>query len=364
LKVFYASRIVSASEDLAVSNELLPVSQGSTGFWWRYRITFGPALVGLLGGGLTIGIALSAMIPLLKNVANTYAKYPSLPAPWLAQEISLPSIILVPVVILGAVAPFGMGLATAWLVRSKDRWQDISAGLTTALTGSLAAYVASIGWAVSLATVVVPSISDLTLFGDSTKASIEPNGKPSDVLAERYPDLKETAANERGGQFFAKIVSDQVIGSANGVWLGVGLSLATVGLLGFFGTLAGGWLLRGGGSRWSIVVRYAELTVSTSLSAALILSAFLDVGMPITWLGTSCLIATTALVITGSIGRWHWLLRITIAVTWVLVLSGAGIDRRTSTPIAIAAYLAYGTMGCLFLRHWVLHRGRLQLAQV
>src|SRR5438445_7265180 len=137
------------------------MTTGNTpGFWWRFRLTFGPALVGLLGGGLTIGIALSALAPLLKNVANTYAKYPSLQPPWLARDVQLPHVILIPLAILGVVAPLGMGLATAWLVRSKDRWGDVSAGLTTALTSSLAAYVVGIGWAVTMATVVVPSISD------------------------------------------------------------------------------------------------------------------------------------------------------------------------------------------------------------
>jgi hypothetical protein len=308
--------------------------------------------VGLLGGGLTIGVGYAAMATLLKNVANTYDKYPSLQPPWLARDISLPAIIQIPLVILGVVAPFGMGMATAWLVRSKDRWAEVSAGLTTALTGSLAAYVLWIGWAVTLATVVVPSISDLTLFGDSTRAPAAAAGNPSDALAQRYPDLKDTPADERGARFFPKIISDQVVGSAYGVWLGVGVSLATVGLLAFCGTLAGGWLLRRGGSWRSMVVPYFELTVSTSICAGLLICVPLGLRDPLSWFQLLALVAGTTLVVLGVIGRWNWLLRVAIALTWVLVVSGAGFDNRMPAWTAGAAYLAYGVLGFLLVRHW------------
>src|SRR5205807_822775 len=116
----------SRPEDRTVNNEIAVKSptmapDDPSGFWWRFRLTFGPALVGLVGGSLTIGIAWSAMAPLLRNVANTYAKYPSVEPPWLARDISLPGAILIPLLILGVAAPFSMGLVTAWLVRSKDR---------------------------------------------------------------------------------------------------------------------------------------------------------------------------------------------------------------------------------------------------
>ncbi|MDB5311009.1 MAG: hypothetical protein JWO38_5211 [Gemmataceae bacterium] len=329
-----------------------PATSDTIGFWSQFRRTFGPVLVGLLGGGLTAGVACSAMLPLLKNVSDTYSQYPSLQPPWLARDVSPPGVVLIPLAVLGAVAPFGMGLATAWLVRSKDRWGEVSAGLTTALTGTLAAYAVGIGWAVVLATVVVPSIWDLTLFGDSTKAPAEAAGKPSDVLAERYPDLKEQPADERGGKFFAKIVADQVVGSAYGVWLGVGLSLATVGLLGFCGTLAGGWLLRRGGSCRSIAVPYFELTVSTSVAVGQLILAAAGLGNSMTWFRAVCLVAITTLVVVGVVDRWHWLLRVAIAATWGLVLWGAGLGDSASGLPAPVAYLTYGVLGFLLVRHW------------
>jgi hypothetical protein len=331
----------------------------AAGFWSRFRITFGPALVGLVGGGLTFGIALVTMSTLLKNVGNTYAQYPSLQTPWLAGAVSMPSVLRVPLLILGFAGPLAMGLATAWLVRSRDRWAEVTAGLTTALTSSLAAYMVGLGWSVTLALVVVPSISDLTLLGNATQAPAQANGHPSDVLAERYPDLRDVPANERGGQFFAKVISDQVIGSAYTVWLGIGMSLGTVGLVGFCSTLAGGWLLRRGGSWHSILVGYGELTVSTAWAAKQLLFLALGIGGS-SWFSASCLVLATVFVVTGVVRRWHWLLRLEVALLWILVLAQAEL---VGTPWpAWAACLVYSIVGCLLLRQWALRRPRPALA--
>lgn len=330
---------------------------GAPGFWSQFRRTFGPALVGLVGGGLTVGVSLAATATLLQNVATTYAGFPSLQPPWLARDFSLPTAALVPLVILGVVAPFGMGLATAWLVRGKDRWSEVSAGFTTALTSSVAAYAVGLGWAVTLAMVVVPSISDLTLFERAVRAPADAAAKPSDVLAERYPDLQDKPADERGGRFFGKIVADQVVGSAYGVWLGIGLSFATVGALGFCGTLAGGWLLRRGGSWRSVVVPYFELTVATSLAAGRMIAGLAGFGTPITWPGAVCLVTAAALVVLGVVGRWPPLLRVALAVTWGLVFWGVGLDDSSRMPAPIG-YFVYSLLGFLLARHWYLSAGR------
>ena len=87
-----------------MSDEIAPgASTGAPCFWSQFRRTFGPALVGLVGGGLTVGVSLVAMATLLKNVANTYSEFPSLQPPWLARNFSLPAVIvLIPLVaILG-----------------------------------------------------------------------------------------------------------------------------------------------------------------------------------------------------------------------------------------------------------------------
>lgn len=323
-------------------------------FWLRFRATFGPAGVGLLGGALTVGVAFASMPPILRACGETYTKYPSLQAPWLMRDFSPPVAVLIPLVLLAVAAPFLMGLVTARLVRPKDRWEAVSAGLTTAATASFAAYVLWIGWAVTIATVIVPSISDLTLFGQSTRAPAEATAHPSDVLTESYPDLKATPADARGDVFFPKIVSDQVVGSAHGVWCGVVLAVAGVGVPGLCGTLAGAWLLCRGGARWKTLLTYAELTVATSVPLGLLVVASLPplclFGQPMAWVRFAALAAVSAAVVAGVMKQWGWPVRVVAAVAWVFVAFGPGVGEHSSWPVAAAAYTVYAGLGLLVAR--------------
>jgi len=99
-------------------------------------------------------------------------------------------------------------------------------------------------------------------------------------------------------------------------------------------------------------VPYFELTVSTSIATGQLISAPTGFGNPMTWFEAVCLAAVTALVVSGVVGRWHWLLRATTAATWVLVLGSAGLGDGASSLLAPAAYLTYGVLGFLLLRHW------------
>lgn len=323
-------------------------------FWVRFRTTYGPATVGLIGGALTVGVAFVSMTPILRACGQTYAKYPTLQPPWLAGDFTLPDAVLIPLFLLGVVAPFVTGFVSARVVRPKDRWEAVSAGLKTASTASFAAYFLWIGWAVTMAMVIVPSISDLTLFGNSTRAPAEATAHPSDALTDSYPDLKTTPGDDRGGVFFPKIVSDQVVGSAYGVWCGVLIAVATVGVPVFCGTLAGARLLRRSGSWWGNLVPYAELTVATSVPVGLLMVAAvpdgLPVGQPMVWMRFTALCAVSAVVVAGVANRWGWPVRITAAVSWCLVLFGAGVGGHTAWPITAAAYTVYGGLTLLVVR--------------
>jgi hypothetical protein len=326
--------------------------------WTRFRATFGPAVVGLLGGALTVGFAFSTMPPILRACGETYAKYPSLQASWLMQDFTPTAAVLIPFFLLAVAAPFVMGLVTARLVRPKDRWEAVSAGLTTAATASFAAYVLWIGWAATIATVIVPSISDFTLFGQSTRAPAGATAHPSDVLTETYPDLKATPADARGDVFFPKIVSDQVVGSAFGVWYGVITAVAAVGVPGLCGTLAGAWLLRRAGGRWAKLVSYLELTVATSVPLGLLVIGSLPLvfplDQPVAWLRFTALVTASAVVVAGVVKGWGWPVRVVAAVSWGFVLFGAGLGGHTHWPAAAAAYAVYGGLALLLVRQSVL----------
>ena len=331
-------------------------SESSLPFWSRFRVTFGPALVGLIGGALTVGIAWVLMIQVFKNIAGVYAKYPSLDAPWPARDFTLPYAVLVPLVVLAVAAPFIIGLVTARLVRPKGQWEAVSAGLTTAATASAAAYVLWIGWVVTIAMVIVPSISDMTRLGNSSRIPAGTVAHPSDVLTEPYPELKATPADDRGGLFTNKIESDQVVGSVYGVWFGVILSMAAIGQPAFCGTLAGAWLLRRGGSRWSNLVSYFELTVATAVPLGVLVYQFVRVGFmfgqPFNWLRCAALAMVSAAVVTGVMSRWSWPIRLVTAFAWAMILVGVGIDGPDARPISYAAYAVYGGLAFLLFQKW------------
>src|SRR5262249_17121628 len=97
----------------------------------RLRPTLGPPLAGLPGGGVVRRMGLMGVVVLLRNCAATYDKFPSLARPWLARDLGLPEWLILPLSLLGCVLPFAMGLATVWLVRPRDFWADLSAGITT-----------------------------------------------------------------------------------------------------------------------------------------------------------------------------------------------------------------------------------------
>jgi len=325
----------------------------------RIRSTFAPLLVGLLGGSVISGTALLSLVVLLRNCAATYSHFPHLPRPWLAMDLALPGWLLVPLAVLGMVLPFAMGLATVWLARPRDVWDDVSAGLTTALASTLSSFAAGIGWAVILAMTIVPSIADLTWFGQATRQPAAGPGHaphPSAVLVEHYPDLADVPADERGGRFMAKIVSDQVMGSAWGIWLGLLTALATCGTLGFCGTLAAGYLWRRGDSLRGLVLPYLELTVSSTLLVGLLLREALvgrtlgreiPHGVLVLWLAL-----LTAVVVIGVVQRWRWPLRLTLAITWGVVFLQAMGGR---VPWYLAGVVCIGC-AALLVRHWIQQR--------
>jgi hypothetical protein len=289
--------------------------------WARLRSTFGPVVAGLLGGGL-LGLAgLHATAALHTNVARSYAKFPSLPAPSVAWDFEVPQVVSLAALVVGLGAALLTGAFAVYLAGPRDLWEDVSAGVTAALAATLAAFVSGIGWAVVLACVVVPSISDLTLVTSSKQPAVD--------LAERYPDLHDVEPEERGGAFMAKIVSDQVDGSAKAATLGILASFLTMGTLAFAGTLAAGALRRRNEPLTRVILPYFEITgpMAVSLFSGLTVAATavygtllrenpLDNGL-IQVLG---LVAISGVIITAAIRRWPWVLRLCLALTWLVWL--------------------------------------------
>ncbi len=312
--------------------------EGVSCLWQKLRVTFGPVAAGLLGGSLSGLAALESLEPLCRNVALTYADYPSLDPPLIATGPELPGWLSLLALIVGLAAPVATGALAVWLVKSRDVWADLSAGLTTALACTLAAFVTCIGWPVVLALVVVPSISDLTLLGDSVRVPTPaaPGLKadhPSQKLAAQYPDLERVEPNERGQKLMPKIVSDQVAGGAHSIWAGMLVSLLTAGSLALCGTIAAGYLMRRAGGFSRSIVPYLEITLPLTTAIALVMAVALT---PV-WtallgenpfgselLSVASVVVVSVLMVTGAIRRWPWLPRAGLAITWIILMAQPG----------------------------------------
>jgi hypothetical protein len=339
-----------------------PGEEAAVGLWTRLRITFGPSLAGLAGGALLGLAALPALGPLCRNMAATYDRYPSLERPWLAADLPVPGWLQVVALLVGLVGAVAMGAVAVRLSAPRDAWADLSAGLTTALAATLAAFVSCIGWPVILALVVVPSIADLTLLGDSA-------GTPAkdSLLVRSYPDLEEVEPERRGAVFMAKVVSDQVTGSAHAAWVGMLLAALTAGALALSGVLAAGYLKRRGDSLRQAALPYLEITLPLTCALALVAGTLLGpiwsallgsnpfAANPLPLAGLASL---TVLMIVGVVRRWPWLLRLCMALTWLKLLAAA----RPGASPGLATFAAVALTAVLLALYYFRQRGRVAMA--
>lgn len=220
-------------------------------------------VVDILGGGIgTMLISLQNVDLLVRNGQSTYQSFATLEPPAVLRYWpELPGWFFPIGFVFGCVLTLGMGPAVIALTRPRHSWNDLTLGLATGFVGGVTSFLTGLGWAVVLALSIVVSIADLRLFSQATRVTVAPK-HASDVLADRYPDLKEVAPSKRGELFMGKIVSDQVTGSLTGIWIGMLLSLGVVGGGATVETLVAGYLWRRSGRFWYCVVPYLEIMLS------------------------------------------------------------------------------------------------------
>src|SRR5262249_4649549 len=160
------------------------------------------------------------------------------------------------------------------LVRPKDTWAGLSAGISTGLCATLAATACGFGWAITMGYVLVPSLPDLQLLADpaapQTPAPANAGharhaprrGQPTQT----YPRPKEIPEQERSNLLYRKIVADQVTNSGAAPLMALGFTLALYGAVAVCGTLAARYLLQRGGHPSEILWPYVELTVPGSVA--------------------------------------------------------------------------------------------------
>jgi hypothetical protein len=323
----------------------------------KLRTTFGPALVGLVGGAATALLLIPTARALLDNMAATYDKFPSEQPPWFVTRWAPSPGLELAAGVLGVLLPIFTGLGVVLVARPRDVWDSLSAGVTAGLASTLASFGACIGWAAALALVVVPSIQDLSLVCD---AAVPPPGaniqQPSETLAELHPDLQGVAAGERGKAMFPRLIADLAAGGARAIGVGLLLAACLCGVATLVGTLAGGCLLRGTRRRWAAVLgSYIELTVPATLAFNLVVFKALlpGYGETGTWPQVMAVVCMTAVVIFVALQRGQWLVRLALALVWFLFLARAG----GASPLWVGEIVAYAVAPILLGLHY-LNRGR------
>jgi hypothetical protein len=245
-------------------------------------------------------------------------------------------------ILLGLAGLVSIGAVAVWLARARDIWADVSAGLSAALAATISAFAFGVGWPIVLATVVVPSIADLTLLSE-----------PKQSISEQYPDLRQVEPERRERLLMPKIVSDQSSGSAQAVIVGVLLSGLTAGFLAMSGALAAGYLRRRGEDWRMNIAPYLELTVPATVTAAVVASAILTPAwsvllgenpLAVGWASLMGLAACATLLVMGAIQRWPWLVRLCVGLTWLSILVQARHDGVPWHLPVIAMFMAGGLM--------------------
>jgi eukaryotic-like serine/threonine-protein kinase len=313
-------------------------------FWLRRN--FGAA-----GWTVILGVAWGVLLGLLAWVARSrdvlssdsrtaYPRLPSLTPPALTLTGDVPSWLVAAMVLSGIILTVVVGLLVVLLVRPKNRAAEIAAGAVTGIVAAMASFAFGAGWLfVSFLTVFPASQpnSDLRLLSET--AWIDPASDPGAAppgtndrtqaaqrLLEKYPDLQEVPAPERGPLLYHKIMADLTAAVPWGIWLGLVFSLGTGVVVSLGETLAASILLRRLGRVRAALWIYVELAVPGTLlimglfSCSVRYSVGWFTGNPGQLLTTIAALLFMAAAVTAVLRGWHWLVRVMLHVAWVVSL--------------------------------------------
>jgi hypothetical protein len=260
--------------------------------------------------------------------AEAYRRLPSVEPPW--SILIWPMPMWVRHVIFWVTTALGStyGLITAWLVRPKNRAADVATGAIMGLIASVTAFTLSMGWALVIQTTVWPVQHDLALLSEAAWAGPAPQENPpdpagraqlaaADRLLEKYPDLREVPAGERGRVLYHKVRADLIDGIPRGIWLGVLFILVCGVSVGAAHVMIAGPLLRRPGPRRAVLVRFFEPAFLITVLACLAFGVVLEFKYlrPEIWHLSQFGLLVLALV--SALRRWSWPLRLLLNAGWL-----------------------------------------------
>jgi hypothetical protein len=285
------------------------------------RQNFGAAgwtvVVGLVAGVLCgFGCWVVLIQPAVAPAAASYERLPGLKPPALALTWDLPLRGRVAVYYLAVLVYCGTGLATALLVRPRNRAADVAAGAVTGLIVAVTAFTLSGGWLTVAQSAVFPASVDLTLLAE---AAAEPGGGPAQRLLQRYPDLAAIPPADRPRVLEGKIRADLLAAVPLGIWRGLLLFLALAGPTALFETMAAGPLLRRGGRFATIVGAYLERSIPATSLVLVCVGATLRFWQDPSAIrsGYLSIVLFLALALVAAVRGWHWSLRLSFQAAWV-----------------------------------------------
>jgi hypothetical protein len=306
---------------------------------------------GAAGWTVVLGVGWGLLLGLLAWVArsrdvlssdsrNAYPRLPSLTPPALTLRGEVPPWLMGAIVLSGVFSTIVLGLLVVLLVRPKNRAAEIAAGAVTGIVAGMASFAFGAGWLFVSFLAIFPASqpdSDLRLLSETAwiDAASEPGAAPPGIndgtraaqrLLEKYPDLRNVPAPERGPLLYHKVMADLTAAVPWGIWLGLVFSLGTGLTVSLGETLAASILLRRLGRVRAVLWTYVELAVPGTLlimglfSASVRYSVGWFTGHPTQLLATLATLLFLAAAVTAVLRGWHWLVRGMLHVAWLVSL--------------------------------------------
>jgi hypothetical protein len=266
-----------ASEPLSVR----PPSPAALFRYWLQK-NFGAAgwmiVIGLLFGllaGVHTWIRAADLVFQSAAVADAYRCLPSLRPPWfLAVSWHIPMGVQLAIYFAMLIVVSTAGLIVAASVRPKNRAADAAAGSVTGFILGATAFTLSTSSLVLVLTAVWPVEGDLELLSRAAWEESVPPGVdgpgPRARLLERYPDLQDVSAAERGPALYHKLRADLIAGLPLGIWFVAAGLLAVVVPLFALQVLIAGPLIRRHGLHPAVLIPYFERAFPLMLSLAML----------------------------------------------------------------------------------------------
>jgi serine/threonine protein kinase len=300
------------------------------------RQNFGAAgwtvVVGL-GHGVVLSLLLwlTAIQPNLHGLEPYYRRMTG-DTSWPGAAWEIPPWLIIALILLGLVLVGFSGLATARLVRPRNRQADVAAGLVSGAVAGVVFFTLAFGWLAGLAR-LWPILGGTSLLSTAAwEGSVEGDRETADSLRsqirkellEKYPDLRDIPVQERGRVMRGKLIYDVYTAIPLSIWSGMLLSVGFCVAFGAFSTALGGQLLRARGGVRRALLPYLEGTVPAAIFCwcpAMIMIPWLLGGRlnaPLWYV--ALLIGVTGLAVTGVLRRWHWLVRLPLHAGWIVLM--------------------------------------------